>query len=109
MRWRKKDEEIVVLRNEVDRLKSQINKDSDNSSKPPSSDTKKNIPNNREKRNNKTRRQKGHKAYYLAKKDVEEKIRNKIYEHEIIDVRVKTTKYISKYIIDTKVTVVAKE
>ena len=37
------------LTNEVDRLKKQLNNNSDNSSKPPSSDIKKNIPNNREK------------------------------------------------------------
>lgn len=47
------------LTNEVDRLKKQINKNSNNSSKPPSSDIKKNIPNNREKTNKKKGRPKG--------------------------------------------------
>ena len=37
------------LRNDNDRLKKIINNDSNNSSKPPSSDIKRNIPNNREK------------------------------------------------------------
>ena len=46
------------LTNEVDRLKKQINKNSNNSSKPPSSDIKKNIPNNREKTSNKKGRTK---------------------------------------------------
>lgn len=47
------------LTNEVDRLKKQINKNSNNSSKPPSSDIKKNIPNNREKTSKKKGRTKG--------------------------------------------------
>ena len=37
--------ENTKLTNEVDRLKKQINNNSDNSSKPPSSDIKRNIPN----------------------------------------------------------------
>ena len=37
------------LRDDNDRLKKIINNDSNNSSKPPSSDIKRNIPNNREK------------------------------------------------------------
>lgn len=47
------------LTNEVDRLKKQINKNSNNSSRPPSSDIKKNIPNNREKTGKKAGRAKG--------------------------------------------------
>ena len=37
-----KDKKIEKLENEVDRLKSQLNKDSNNSSKPPSTDIKTN-------------------------------------------------------------------
>ena len=99
-----KDEKISKLTSEVDRLKSQINKDSDNSSKPPSSDIKKNIPNNREKSNNNIGGQKGHKPHFLSKKSVEEKIKNKEVKHEIINFgNIKSKNYISKYIIDIEI------
>ena len=104
-------EENKKLNNEVDRLKSQINKDSDNSSSPPSSDIKPNrkIPNNRKSTNNKVGGQTGHKGYYLSKKEVVEKIRNNVFEHKIIDIGKKSDKHISKYILDIKVNVIAKE
>lgn len=104
-------EENKKLNNEVDRLKSQNNKDSDNSSSPPSSDIKPNrkIPNNRKSTNNKVGGQTGHKGYYLSKKEVVEKIRNNVFEHKIIDIGKKSDKYISKYILDIKVNVIAKE
>ena len=97
------------LKEDNDRLKKQINNDSNNSSKPPSSDIRPNIPNNREKSGKKPGGQFGHKAQFLDKKVVEEKIRNKEYEHEIIPVGEPSEKYISKYVLDIKVTVVAKE
>lgn len=97
------------LRNDNDRLKKQLNNDSNNSSKPPSSDIKKNIPNSREKTTKKSGGQKGHKAHFLSKKMVEEKINNKEFEHEIIHVGQIAEKYTSKYILDTKISVVAKE
>ena len=104
-------EENQKLNNEVDRLKSQINKDSDNSSTPPSSDIKPNkkIPNNRKTTSNKVGGQKGHKGCHLSKKDVEDKIVTKEYKHEIINIGEKTNKYISKYILDVEVNVIAKE
>ncbi len=97
------------LKNEVDRLKKQINNDSNNSSKPPSSDIKRNIPNNREKTSKKAGAQKGHKAHFLSKKIVEEKIKEGEFEREIIHKGEIQKEYISKYILDLKVNVVAKE
>ena len=92
------------LENEVDRLKSQINKDSDNSSKPPSSDIKKNIPNNREKTNKKVGGQIGHKPHFLSKENIKEKIINKEVKHEIVNMGdVLSNKYVSKYIVDIEV------
>ena len=101
---KEKDEKISKLTSEVDRLKSQINKDSDNSSKPPSSDIKKNIPNNREKTNNNIGGQKGHKPHFLSKKSIENRIKNNEFKHEIIEVKKENSnKYISKYIVDIEV------
>lgn len=97
------------LKDDNDRLKKQINNNSNNSSKPPSTDIKKNIPNNREKTTKKSGGQKGHKAHFLSKKVVEEKVHNKEFEHEIIHVGQISEKYKSKYILDTKISIVAKE
>ena len=52
----KLETENKKLKDDNDRLKKQINNNSNNSSKPPSSDIKKNIPNNREKTNKKSGR-----------------------------------------------------
>lgn len=105
----KLENENQKLRNDNDRLKKQINNNSNNSSKPPSSDIKKNIRNNREKTTKKAGGQKGHKAHFLSKKVVEEKINNKEFEHEIIHVGQISKEYTSKYILDTKISIVAKE
>ena len=105
----KLENENQKLKNDNDRLKKQINNNSNNSSKPPSSNIKKNIPNNREKTTKKAGGQKGHKAHFLSKKIVEEKISNKEFEHEIIHVGQISKEYTSKYILDTKISIVAKE
>ena len=105
----KLENENQKLRNANDRLKKQINNNSNNSSKPPSSDIKKNTPNNREKTTKKAGGQKRHKAHFLSKKVVEEKISNKEFEHEIIHVGKVSKEYTSKYILDTKISIVAKE
>ena len=99
------------LKDDNDRLKKQINNNSDNSSKPPSSDIKKNIPNNRQNTNKKAGGQKGHIAHFLSKKDVEEKIKSKEFKHKVINVGNKSNsnEYISKYILDLKIDVIAKE
>ena len=97
------------LSNEVARLKKIINNDSNNSSNPPSTDIKKNIPNNREKTNKKIGAQNGHKAHFLSKKAVEEKIKTGEYKHKIIHQGKVQKEYKSKYILDIKVDVEALE
>lgn len=97
------------LKNDNDRLKKQLNNDSNNSSKPPSSDIKRNIPNNREKSNKKAGAQNGHAGHFLSKQEVEEKIRKGEYKTEIIHRGEIQKEYISKYILDLKVDVIARE
>ena len=101
--------ENTKLKSDNERLKKQINNDSNNSSKPPSSDIKKNIPNNKEKTNKKAGAQKGHKAHYLSKKEIEKKIENKEIKHKIINKGKVSKDYISKYIIDIEINTIAKE
>lgn len=97
------------LRNDNDRLKKIINNDSNNSSKPPSSDIKRNIPNNREKTDKKAGGQKGHKAHFLSKKLVEEKIKRGEFKREIYHKGKIQKEYITKYILDLEINVIAKE
>lgn len=105
----KLESENKKLKDDNDRLKKQINNDSNNSSKPPSTDIKKNIPNNREKSNKKRGGQQGHKGYSLSKKDVEEKINKKEFEHVVVNKGKISNDYVSKYIIDFKIDVIATE
>ena len=67
-------EENKILKNDNDRMKSILNKDSSNSSIPPSKDekTKKKRVNLREKSHKKTGGQKGHKGATFTKQDVKE-------------------------------------
>lgn len=102
-------EENKILRNDNDRMKKILNINSENSSTPPSSDIKKNIPNNREKTNKKQGGQLGHKAHFLSKDIVQEKINTKEFEHKIINVGKVSPNYVSKYIIDIKPSVIAEE
>lgn len=97
------------LENEVDRLKKQLNNNSDNSSKPPSTDIKSNIPNNRAKSSKKLGGQKGHTAHFLDKKGIEEKIAKNEIKHEVIHIGKQGKEYISKYILDIEINAVAKE
>ena len=105
----KLEEENQKLRDDNDRLKKIINNNSDNSSNPPSTDIKKNIPNNSEKSGKKRGGQKGHKGSGVSKKDIEIKIANKEIEHEVINVGKPQGDFVSKYIIDIEIKTTAKE
>ena len=87
---KEKDELIEKLLNEIDRLKNQINKNSSNSSKPPSTDTGKkdksgaNLYNSRKKTDKKIGGQKGHKGHSLTKDKVEKMIKDNLVETRTI-------------------------
>ncbi|MEG1010009.1 MAG: DUF6444 domain-containing protein [Clostridia bacterium] len=101
--------QIVILKNDNDRMKKIINNDSNNSSNPPSSDIKKNIPNNRSKSKNSIGGQKGHKPHFLSKKDIEDKIKDNKFNHNVVNVGKISDTYVSKYIVDISVSVNATE
>ena len=102
-----KDEQIKKLSDEVIRLKSQINKDSSNSGKPPSSNGYKKIPNNREPSERKSGGQKGHKGYTLTiPSNLEEVVKDGKARHIIIDQVPKDEPYVSDWIVDIETQVV---
>lgn len=105
------ENENKILKNDNDRMKAIINKDSTNSSIPPSRDEKpkKRKVNLREKTNRKTGGQKGHKGVTFTKRDVEELLKNENVIKETIEHGNINAKHcITKYEIDTKTLVVVK-
>lgn len=103
--------ENQILRDDNDRLRKIINNDSNNSSNPPSTDTKPNtkIYNNREKSSKKAGGQVGHKGHHLSKKDVVEKIKTGEIKQEIVKHGKESGQYKSKYILDIQIDVIAHE
>lgn len=103
--------ENQILKEDNDRLRKIINNDSNNSSKPPSTDIKPNkkIYNSREKSTKKSGGQTGHKGYHLSKKDVEEKIKRGELEREIVKHGKGIKQYKSKYVLDIEINVIAQE
>jgi len=100
-----KDQEIL-------HLKTQLNKNSTNSSKPPSTNNpyKKTIHNNREKTNRKTGAQPGHKGTTLTiPKNLDELVKEGKAKHNIVDQTNGTEKYITKWTVDLEITIVYTE
>jgi len=89
---------------EIQRLKAQINKDSSNSSKPPSSNGFKKVANNREHSGRKTGGQPGHKGHKLTiPENLEELVKDGKVQHEIIDETCGAKRYVSDWTIGMKV------
>jgi len=98
-----KDKEIL-------RLKSQIDKDSSNSSKPSSSNGFKKIPNNREKSGKKQGGQQGHKGVRLnIPENLEELVAAGKAEHVIVSDVTDGEAYVSDWTIDLKTVTVFTE
>jgi hypothetical protein len=105
-------ERVARLETEVEGLRKQLNKDSSNSSKPPSSDIKPNAPNTYNSRTvagRKSGGQKGHKGRHLSRTSIEEKIANGQMKHEVVNHGTPTGNYISKYVVDIRIEAVAIE
>jgi hypothetical protein len=96
--------ELAKAHAEISRLKAIINKDSSNSSKPPSTNGYKTLPNNREKSNRPKGGQKGHPGHRLAlPKNMDELVEKGIIAKQIIDHTDGGCEYISRYVIDVEV------
>ena len=107
-------EENKILKADNTRMKSILSNNSSNTSLPPSKDQKGkkksvNEYNGRKKSTRKKGGQPGHKGNTLTKEEVKSKIETGEFEHEIIHEGNPSEKYISKYVVDIKVTVIAKE
>lgn len=95
---------IEKQKKEIDRLKSQLGKDSSNSSKPPSSNGFTKIPNNREKSDKKKGGQHGHKGNRLnIPKNLSELVATGKAEHVIVSDVAKGEAYVSDWTVDLKI------
>jgi transposase len=97
---------------EIQKLKTQINKNSTNSSKPPSTNNpyKKIIHNNREKTDKNKGAQPKHKGTTLTiPKNLNELVKEGKAKHQIVDKTNDTEKYITKWTIDIETTTVYTE
>jgi transposase len=95
------DEQIQKANDEIARLKASKDKDSRNSSKPPSSNGYKNIPNSWEPGGRKTSGQPGHKGHTLSvPKSLDELVRAGKATHVVKDETGGAKKYVSDWKID---------
>ena len=98
-----KDKEIL-------RLKSQLNKDSSNSSKPTGNNGFKKVPNNREKSTNKQGGQHGHRgARFNIPKNLAELVEADRAEHIIVSEVDEGEPYVSDWVVDIKIVTVFTE
>ena len=97
-------EELLKSSNEILRLKAIINKDSNNSSKPPGSDGFKKIPNSREKSGRPRGAPKGHPGHRIALPDnLDELVESGAVTKRLIDHTDGSSEYMSRYVIDIEV------
>ncbi len=105
-------DENRILRNDNERMKRILNNDSSNSSIPPSKDQKGKAPNTfngRKPTKKKQGAQPGHKGSSLSKANVEQKIREGLFEHRIEEIGTPSRDYITRYRLDLEVRTVATE
>jgi transposase len=105
-----KEEKIVKLETEVARLKAQINKDSSNSSKPPSQDGFKKVSNSREKSVRKSGGQSGHRGSYMKlPENLDELVEKGLARVDIADHTGGADNYVTRHTVDIDVVIVVTE
>jgi len=104
------DSTVTKMQNEIERLKAQINKDSGNSSKPPSQDGFKHISNSREASGRKSGGQLGHPGKRLElPKNLEEMVEKGHARMQLKDHTGGSAKYVKRYTMDIEVILVVTE
>jgi len=105
-----KNDELSKANNEISRLKATINKDSGNSSKPPSTNNFKKVPNSIEKTGNPPGGKKGHKGHRLKlPKNLDELVEKGVAEVRVIDHTNGDTDYVSRWVADIEIKTVFTE
>ena len=95
---------------EIGNLKSMIKMDSSNSSKPPSTDGFKDIPNSRENSNKTVGGQKGHPGHRLELPEyIDELEENGMLERRLVDNTDGSEEYVSKFELDIEVKIILTE
>ena len=95
---------------EIKRLHSMLNKDSSNSSKPPSTDGFRKVVNQREKSQRPSGGQIGHKGHYLKlPENIDELVEKGVAEINVVDHTNGREDYISRWTLDVKVKVIVTE
>jgi hypothetical protein len=103
-------ENVVLLEQEILRLRAMLDKNSGNSSKPPSTDGFHKIPNSREKSTQKAGGQPGHKGHALRlPENLEELVLLGKIKRKLVDHTNGATKYVSKWILDMEVVITCTE
>jgi len=98
-------EEIAALKRENEALKASLNKNSKNSSQPPSKDGLKRTPNSREKTGNKPGGVEGHEGHRIQMpENYKELIEKGIAKYELEDHTNGSEEYVSRWVIDIQVT-----
>lgn len=101
-----------LLRDDNERMKRILDNDSSNSSTPPSKDQPGKAPNTfngRKSTKKKPGAQLGHKGSGLSKMEVEQKIREGVYQHRMEQLGTPGRMYITRYRLDLEVTPIATE
>ena len=98
-------ERIAELEREIEKLRAALNKNSKNSSKPPSKDGLKRIPNLREKTGNKPGGVEWHEGHHIQlPENYQELIDQGLAKYELEDHTDGCEEYVSKWVIDIRVT-----
>lgn len=106
----RKDEQLEKALAEIERLKARLDKDSGNSSKPPSSNGLKKIPNSRESSGRRTGGQTGHQGHRLSiPRDLDALVRSGKAEHIVQDDTHGSGSYVSDWEIDLYIVPVYRE
>ncbi len=104
------EEQLGKAVDEIGRLKARLDKDSGNSSKPPSSNGLKKIPNNRESSGRRTGGQAGHQGHRLSiPRDLDALVRCGKAEHLVQDDTRGSDSYVSDWEIDLRIIPVYRE